>query len=91
MKQIAPITLWVNGTLKTAEFLDAYAIRVALDKDASFYWALFTKIVDEEGIASSGEQVAEGNLTMTHEEYLLWDQDEFAWDFVAAKLNITII
>ena len=28
---------------------------------------------------------------MPTEEYIQWDQDEFAWDFVAKSLNLTIV
>ncbi len=36
-------------------------------------------------------QVAQGNLNMTGEAYTQWTVDSYAWDWVAAELNLTII
>jgi hypothetical protein len=90
-KQIEPVTIWVNGQTKTAEFLDARGIDVTLGTSAQFYWSLFTKVVDPEGVESPGEFLTNGNLFMGGADYLAWDQDEVAWDFIAAQLNLTII
>jgi hypothetical protein len=90
-KQIAPVSVWVNGQTKTAEYLDAYAIRVTLNESAQFYWALYAKVVDSEGVESQGEQLAQGNLSMDGADYQSWEQDDVAWDFVASQLNLTII
>ena len=35
-------------------------------------------------------RIAYGNVFMPTEQYLQWDQDEFAWDFVASALNLVI-
>ena len=90
-KQISPVNVWVNGETKVAEFLNAKGIDVTLGTSAQFYWTLITKIVDEKGEISQGEQIASGNLTMDGEDYQQWNQDIFAWDWVAEKLNLTII
>jgi hypothetical protein len=34
--------------------------------------------------------VAQGNLSMTGEAYAQWEVDSYAWDWVAAQLNLTI-
>ena len=91
MKQIQPLTIWDKGTTKTAEYLQVYGTNVVLDTNASFFWGLLTKVVDAEGNDQPGEQITQGNLSMSPEEYQLWDQDIVAWDFVAGKLNLTII
>jgi len=91
MKQIEPIQIWDKGQVKTAEYLQGTGVNVVLDTNASFYWGLFTKVVDAEGNEVAGEQVAQGNLPMTDEEYQLWNTDDVAWDFIAGKLNLTII
>jgi hypothetical protein len=90
-KQIEPINVWVNGESKVAEFLDANGINVVLFTTGGFYWTLWTKVVDAEGNDVPGEQVAQGNLQMTTEEYQLWQEDEYAIEWVAAQLNLTII
>ena len=90
-KQIQPQQVWVNGESKVAEFLDANGINVVLFTTGGFYWTLWTKVVDAEGNDVPGEQVAQGNLQMTTEEYQLWQEDEYAIEWVAAQLNLTII
>jgi hypothetical protein len=90
-KQISPVTIWVNGESKSAEFLDATGINVVLFTNGGFYWTLWTKVVDSEGNDAPGEQVAQGNLQMTTEEYQLWQEDEYAIEWVASKLNLTIV
>ena len=90
-KQIEPVNVWVNGESKSAEFLDANGINVVLFTTGGFYWSLWTKVVDAEGVASPGEQVAQGNLQMTTEEYQLWKDDEYAIEWIADKLNLVIL
>jgi hypothetical protein len=91
MKQIEPVQIWTNGVLKTAEFLDAKGINVTLGVLAGFWWGLFTKVVDAEGNESAGECISSGNLDMVGDDYQSWNQDTFAWDWVAEQLNLTII
>ena len=90
-KQIEPVTIWTNGESKVAEFLNAYGTNVVLFKNGAFYWSLSTKVVDAEGNDVPGEQVAQGNLQMTDAEYQLWQDDEYAIEWIASKLNLTII
>lgn len=90
-KQISPVTIWNNGTLKTAEFLDAYAIHVKLYTNAKFYWELLEKKQDADGNDVPGESVASGNIPMDEATYQTWDSDDIAFDYVAQELNLTII
>lgn len=91
MKQIEPVQIWTNGVSKTAEFLNAYGIQVTLGVSAGFYWQLFTKVTDAEGVESAGEAIAQGNLPMLGAAYQSWNQDEFAWEWVAEQLNLVIL
>jgi hypothetical protein len=86
MKLINAVSIWDNGQVKEAKILNAYAVNVTLGTSATFYYQLFSENVD----LSVGKQVAQGNLSMTGEAYQEWNQDEFAWDWVAAQLNLTI-
>ena len=96
-KQISPITIWANGTSKDAEYLQVTCINDNYESSATNYWALFTKVVDAEGVESMGEQVAQGNLTIQGEDYIDWgDQpamaiNEWIYNWVAEQLNLTII
>jgi len=91
MKQIQPIDIWINGETKVAEFLNANGINVTLGVSATFYWQLFTKVTDSEGNEVAGESLSQGNLTMDGEDYQNWNQDIFAWDWIATKLGLIII
>ena len=82
MKQINPVTSWINGQSVQATILNAYAINVALGVSATFYYSLL-----DENLA----MVAQGNLTMTGEAYTQWTVDTYAWDWIAEQLNLTIV
>jgi hypothetical protein len=86
MKLINAVSIWDNGQVLEAKILNAYAVNVTLGTSATFYYQLFSENVD----LSVGQQVAQGNLSMTGEAYQEWNQDEFAWDWVASELNLTI-
>ena len=96
-KQISPVTIWVNGVSKTAEFFQVTCINDNYENSATNYWQLFTKVVDAEGVESQGEQVAQGNLTISGQDYINWgDQPAMAinawiYDWSAEQLNLTII
>jgi hypothetical protein len=96
-KKIEPQQVWVNGESKVAEFFSVTCINDNYESSATNYWALFTKVVDAEGVESMGEQVAQGNLTIQGEEYIAWgDQPAMAinawiYNWSAEKLNLTII
>jgi hypothetical protein len=34
--------------------------------------------------------VAQGNLTMSGEDYQKWSVDQYAWDWIASELKLTI-
>lgn len=89
-KQISPVNVWVNGEVKVAEYLDSYGIKLTLGVSARFYYSLSTKVVTE-GVESIGEQVTSGNLDMVGADYQAWQQDEYAWEWVADKLNLEIV
>jgi len=82
MKQINPISIWGQGSTKDAVTLNAYVVNLQLNTSATFYYAL---------LSADNETLAQGNLTMGVEDYLQWLEDEFAWAWIAAQLNVTII
>lgn len=86
MKTIQDVQIWDNGQIKIAKVLNAYALNVTLDQSATFYFSLLS--VDEQG--KTNGSIANGNVFMPTDEYLQWDQDEFAWDFIASALNLVI-
>lgn len=82
MKQIQPLSIWGQGSTKDAIILNAYVVHLQLNKSATFYYAL---------LSEAKETLAQGNLTMDGDAYQDWQQDEFAWDWVASQLNLTIV
>ena len=96
-KQISPVTLWVNGESKEAQYLKVTCINDNYESSATNYWQMFTMNVDAEGVETMGEQVAQGNLTIDGQDYINWgDQPAMAinawiYKWVAEKLNLTIL
>jgi hypothetical protein len=86
MKLINAVSIWDNGQVKEAKVLNAYAVNVTLGTSATFYYQLLSENVD----LSVGQQLAQGNLSMTGEAYAQWEVDAYAWDWVASELNLTI-
>lgn len=86
MKTIEPVSVWDNGTVQEAVILNSFANTVILNTSATFWYGLFTKNLDD----TIGILVAQGSLTMTGEAYTQWQTDNYAWDWVAQQLNITI-
>lgn len=81
MKTIEPIQIWQNGQIKEAELLNAYVISDNLKDSATFYYALLT---------ADNDQLAQGNLTMSGEDYVEFISNEYAFDWVATQLNVVI-
>ena len=96
-KQISPVTIWVNGQSKEAQYLQVTGINDNYESSATNYWQMFTMVVDAEGVESMGEAVAQGNLTIDGEEYVEWGDvpamsvNAWIYDWVAEQLNLTII
>jgi hypothetical protein len=97
MKQIKPIQIWTNGTLKTAEFLQVIGINDNYESAATNFWAVFTRIKDIDNKWVAGEQVAQGNTTITGQDYINWgDQPAMAinawiYNWVASQINVVIL
>jgi hypothetical protein len=83
MKQIEPISIWDNGTNLSATILNAYAVNVALNTSATFYYSL---------LSESRQTLTQGNLTMSGEDYQEWaNNDDYAWEWIAGQLNLVIV
>jgi hypothetical protein len=86
MKTIEAVQIWDNGQVLEAKILNAYCINDNLSTSGTFYYQLLSETVD----LAVGQQLTQGNLTMTGEEYQEWQTNEYAYDWVAAQLNLTI-
>ena len=85
MKQIQPISLWVNGQQQTATLFNLIIINDNLSNSATFYWQL----LDADAV-----KLADGNLTMGEPDYDVWgssaDINQAAYQWAATELNITL-
>jgi hypothetical protein len=86
MKNIEAVSIWDKGTVRQAKILNSYAVNVTLNTSATFWYGLFAENED----TSQGAQLAAGNLNMTGEAYTQWQSDNYAWDWIAGQLNLTI-
>jgi hypothetical protein len=88
MQQIQPIQIWVNGSLQTGNFINAYIIHDNLLDSATFYWAIFTA-------DTAGTQLAQGNLTIIEPDYGVWDStndiNQAAYEWICSQLGLTLI
>ena len=80
MKTIEPVVFPLN--LGTATILNAYCINDNLSDSATFYYAL---------LSDTQSQLQQGNLTMTGEDYNGWATNEYAYNWVATQIDVTII
>ena len=100
MKNINPIQIWKDGQSKTASVLNANIVADDLQTFCLFYWQLKESdtIIEAdprvEGSADQtiqGQVLAEGNSSMTGEDYQNWDgSNDAAYEFVSGQINVTI-
>ena len=85
MKQIQPISIWVNGQQQTATVFSLIIINDNLLNSATFYWQL----LDADAV-----KLADGNLTIAEPQYDQWssqpDVNDWAYQWAATQLNITL-
>jgi hypothetical protein len=93
MKPIEPVTIWKNGESQEANLLNAYIINDNLATSCSFYYSLNASGEGTEAFPLVvGQTLAEGNVQMSGEDYLAWDNsNEQAYVYIAEKLNLTLI
>jgi hypothetical protein len=88
MKQIEPVTVWSNGQELEANGLNAYVVNDNLLNQAVFYYGIGEIVYN---YTSSINVLAAGQLLMTGQDYTDWQTNQYAWDWVAAQLNLTIV
>jgi hypothetical protein len=68
--------------LGTATILSAYCISDNLSTSATFYYAL---------LSDAQVQLSQGNLTMTGDDYIAYQTNQYAWDWIAQQIDVTIV
>jgi hypothetical protein len=82
MKKIKTFQIWNNGILVEATKFQLKAISVELENSATFYYGLFSE---------DNVKLNEGNLFMDKNDYKGWEFDQYAWDWAATKLNLSLL
>jgi len=86
MKTISPVSIWTNGQAQQATVLSCQGNGDNLYNQASFTYTLFSE--DENGYLKN--TVANGYLTMNGADYEGWSTNDYAYEWVATQLNLTI-
>jgi len=90
MKQIQPVSIWVNGAIVNANYLNLVSTSDNLISSATFYYVLYANEMDMQGNA-----IANGNLTMDGVDYQTYssspNSNDFAYNWASGKLNLTLI
>jgi hypothetical protein len=81
MKTITPISIWDNGKNEEVIILNANCTNDNLSNYCTFYYSLLNNEMKE---------IAKGNLYMSGEDYIAWETNEYAYDWIATQLNLTI-
>lgn len=84
MKEIQPITTWLNGQTIVANYMSLNCTSDNLIDTATFNYTLFSNVND---VVSS---ITSGTLTMTKPDYETdWNNNDEAWNWAAKTLNLT--
>jgi hypothetical protein len=97
MKQIAPVTIWLNGTDSEAQYLQCTGTYDNYESTATIYFQLFSMFIDPELNETPAEQLAQGYLYISGQAYIDWGNvpansiNEWIYNWVAEQINVTII
>ena len=91
MKTIQPVTVWFNGQEVEATILSASCMNDNLSISAIFNYQLIQQSTyPNDPSMEYLYTVAQGSLSMTGEAYQNWETNDYAYDWVAQQLNLTI-
>jgi hypothetical protein len=93
MKKIQPVIIWKNGKSQEANLLKAYIIEDNLESTCLFLYQLCSSGEGTEAMPLViGQNLSEGKIKLSGENYLSWDGDnDYAFTYIAEKLNLTLI
>lgn len=89
MKTIEPVKVWYNGQEVDATILNASSTNDNLVDSASFNYQLSVPSVSPYP-SNMTTVLVNGWLTMTGEVYQNWTTNDYAYDWIAEQLNLTI-
>ena len=90
MKTIESVQVWYNGAETSATVLSAMVLNDNLQSSAMFQYQLMTEFTMPGSDYSYPMPVVINSLTMTGQDYLDWDTNDYAYNWIATQLNLTI-
>lgn len=90
MKTIEEVDVWYNGGNTPATVLSASVQNDNLQNSATFQYQLLSETTMAGSTYSYVVPVVTNSLTMTGEDYLNWDTNDYAYHWIASQLNLTI-
>lgn len=95
MVNIQPVSVWKDGSVKTASKFSLVSINDSLisSGSAQFYYQLIEgDSVDEDGNTIAGQFVQGGNWGLSGDDYDAWSgSNTEIYELAAAALNLTIV
>ena len=92
MKQIEPVQIWVDGSVQTGTWINAYIREDNLLDFAIFTWSIFADGAEPD---TQGLQLTAGNLTINEPDYSVWDSTAdvnlAAYQWICSELGLTLI
>jgi hypothetical protein len=91
-KAIQPITIWYNGENKTGSELDVVLSYDNLEDKGIFQYEIKESVTQQGDFLIGGLSLSNGYINIEGQEYQDWDNsNQQAYEFVASKLNVTLI
>jgi hypothetical protein len=90
MKTIEPVKVWFNGQETNATILSAACKDDNLQYQALFQYMLLEEIILSGSGVAVTQPVVQGTLVMGGDAYEAWDSNEYAYEWIAAQLNLII-
>lgn len=82
--------MWYNGVETPATVLSASVQNDNLQNSATFQYQLMTEATMPGSEYSYAIPVVTNSLTITGQDYLDWDTNDYAYNWIAIQLNLTI-
>jgi hypothetical protein len=90
MKTIESVKVWFNGQETNATILSAACKDDNLQYQALFQYMLLEEIILSGSGVAITQPVVQGTLVMGGDAYEAWDSNEYAYEWIAAQLNLII-
>lgn len=90
MKTIQPVKVWYNGAEIEATVLNAFIQSDNLKDTATFQYQLMALLPSGMMNQLFPISIVTNFITITGEDYEKWDSNEYAYNWIASKLNLVI-